>query len=165
LIRRTGELYGALGWRSLALIGAIALAVSMLLVISRPIVMLVDGERIDTDVSPITTASQHAYVPLRSVADALGAETEVDSKTQSIYVVLGSQSLHVRVGDTHATVNGMPITLRHAPFRVRGHVMISLDAIARALRVRARYDSRTSRIEVITPGIGEASSAPNTPAE
>lgn len=165
MIRRAADLYGALNWRSFALIGAIALVISMLLVVSRPIVMLVDGERVDADVSPITTVNQRAYVPLRSVADALGAETEVDSKTQSIYVVLGTQSLHLRVGDVQATVNGMPITLKHAPFRVRGHVMISLDAIARALHVRARYDPRTARIEVITPGIGEASSAPNTPAE
>jgi len=43
----------------------------------------------------------------------------------------------------------------HAPFRVRGRVMISLDAVARALNVRARYDARNARIEVVTPGIGE----------
>jgi hypothetical protein len=49
----------------------------------------------------------------------------------------------------------MPFTLKHAPFRVRGHVMISLDAVAHALRVRAKYDPRNARIEVITPGVGQ----------
>jgi hypothetical protein len=34
--------------------------------------------------------------------------------------------------------------------------MISLDAVARALNVRARYDPRDARIDVNTPGIGEA---------
>ena len=43
--------------------------------------MLVDGERVDSDVPPVTTASEKAFVPLRSIADALGAETEVDAKT------------------------------------------------------------------------------------
>ena len=112
-------------------------SISVLLAFSRPIVMLVDGERVDSDVAPVTTASEKAFVPLRSIADALGAETELDAKTGGVDVVLGGQSLRVRVGDTHATLNGMPFTLKHAPFRVRGRVMISLDAVARAL-ARAR---------------------------
>jgi Copper amine oxidase N-terminal domain len=156
MMRRAAELYRALSLRRLALVGVAALAVSALLAFSRPIVMLVDGERVDSDVAPVTTASEKAFVPLRSIADALGAETEVDAKTGAIYVVLGGQSLRVRVGDTRATLNGMPFTLKHAPFRIRGRVMISLDAVARALRVRAKYDPRNARIEVITPGVGQA---------
>ncbi|MGC1379613.1 MAG: copper amine oxidase N-terminal domain-containing protein [Candidatus Baltobacteraceae bacterium] len=146
-------------WRELALVGACALVVSALLAFSRPIVMLVDGQRIDSDVAPVTTTSEKAYVPLRSIADALGAETQTDAKTGTIDVVLGPQTLHVKVGETRATLNGVPLTLKHAPFRVRGRVMISLDAIAQALNVRAKYDSRNARIEVTTPGVGEALTA------
>jgi hypothetical protein len=156
MIRRAADLYGALSVRRLAIIAVAALMVSVLLAVSRPIVMLVDGERVDSDVAPVTTASEKAFVPLRSIADALGAETEIDSKTGGVFVVLGSQSLRVRVGDTRATLNGMPFTLKHAPFRVRGRVMISLDAVARALRVHAKYDPQDARIELITPGVGQA---------
>ena len=39
------------------------LAISVLLAFSRPIVMFVDGERVDTDVAPVTTASEKAFVP------------------------------------------------------------------------------------------------------
>lgn len=156
MMRRVTELYGELSVRRLILIAVAALGVSVLLAVSRPIVMLVDGERVDSDVAPVTTASEKAFVPLRSIADALGAETESDAKTGSVNVVLGSQSLRVLVGDTHATLNGMPFTLKHAPFRVRGRVMISLDAVARALHVHAKYDEHNARIEVSTPGIGQA---------
>jgi hypothetical protein len=155
MIRRTAELYGALRWQTLALLLIAALATSALLAFSRPIVMLVDGERVDSDVAPVTTANAKAFVPLRSIADALGAENEVDPKTGKISVVLGGQALTLRVGETHATVNGVPFTLKHAPFRVRDRVLVSLDAVARALNVRAHYDPREARIEVITPGIGE----------
>lgn len=155
MIRRAAELYEALTVRRLTIVAALALFGSTLLAFSRPIVMLVDGERVDSDVAPVTTASDRAFVPLRSIADALGAETEADAKTGAIDVALGGQSLRVRVGDTHATLNGMPLTLKHAPFRVRGRVMISLDAVARALRVHAKYDPRNARIEVITPGVGQ----------
>jgi hypothetical protein len=159
MIGRVSQLYGAFTVRQLGVIAVFALFVSALLAFSRPIVLLVDGERVDSDVPPITTASERAFVPLRSIADALGAETEVDPKNGAIDVVLGGQSLRVRVGDPHATLDGMPFTLKHPPFRVRGHVMISLDVVARALRVRAKYDPRNARIEVMTPGIGQLPAA------
>ena len=142
--------------RRIAFVAVAALFASVLLAFSRPIVMFVDGERVDTDVAPITTANEKAYVSLRSIADALGAETEVDAKTGVVAVVLGGQSLRVRAGDPHATIDGMPFTLKHPPFRVRGRVMISLEAVARALHVHAKYDPRNARIEVVTPGIGQA---------
>jgi hypothetical protein len=156
VISRIVRSYAALRWRTLALIGGVALTAAVLLVLSRPIVMLVDGERVDSDVAPITTANAHVYVPLRSIADALGAETEVDTKTGKISVTLGGQTLTLRVGDSHARVNGMPLTLRRPPFRVRGRVMVSLEAVAHALNVRAKYDEHNARIEVNTPGIGMA---------
>lgn len=165
MIRRSAELYAGLNWRGLLLVGVAALTISALLALSRPIVMLVDGERVDSDVAPVTTTSDKAFVPLRSIADALGAETQLDSKTGAVDVVLGEQNFRVRVGDTHATLNGMPITLKHAPFRIRGRVMISLDAVARALHVRAHYDPRNARIEVVTPGIGEAPNSQITPPQ
>lgn len=142
--------------RRVIVVGSLALFASVLLAFSRPIEMLVDGERVDADVAPVTTASEKVYVPLRSIADALGAQTESDGKDGAVSVVLGAQSLRLRVGDRHATVDGMPFTLKHSPFRVRGRVMVSLDAVARALHVHARYDMRNARIEVITPGIGMA---------
>jgi Copper amine oxidase N-terminal domain len=163
LIRRSAELYTGFGWRGLVLIAVAAFMISAVLAFSRPTVMLVDGERVDSDVAPVTTANEKVFVPLRSIAEALGAETEVDA--DRIDVVLGGQSFRVRVGDTHATLNGMPITLKHPPFRIRGRVMISLDAVGRALHVRVHYDPRNARIEVITPGIGQAPNPQGVPAE
>ncbi len=77
------------------------------------------------------------------------------NKPGVIIVTLGDQSLRLRVGDTHAKLNGMPLTLKRAPFRVRGRVLVSIDAIAGALHLHATYDPRTARIEVRTPGIGQ----------
>jgi Copper amine oxidase N-terminal domain len=154
VIHRASELYAALRWQSVAIVALCALAISCVLAFSTPIAMFVDGERVDSDVAPVTTASERAFVPLRSIADALGAETVVD-KPGVITVTLGDQTLRLRVGDTHAKLNGMPLTLKRAPFRVRGRVLVSIDAIARALHVRATYDPRTARIEVRTPGVGE----------
>jgi hypothetical protein len=139
----------------------VALVASALLAFSRPAVMMVDGQRVESDVPPVTTTADKVFVPLRSLAEALGAQTDLDEKGR-IDVVRGNQSLRVRVGDTHATLNGMPLTMKHPPFRVRGRVMISLKTVAAAFGVRVSYDPRTQRIDVLTPGIGQATTPGST---
>lgn len=148
--------------RLLMLTAAIAMTASAFVAFSRPIDMVVDGEFVASDVPPVATPG-HVYVPVRTLADALGAQTSVEG--QNIIVVRAGQSVRLRVGDVHATVNGMPLTLEHAPFRVRGRVMIGLRAVARAFGVHASYDARLARIAVMTPGIGEASPAQPTQAQ
>ena len=155
-MRRLARWYAPLGWRTIVLIAIVALFASAFLAFSRPVEMLVDGERVDSDVPPVTTETDHVYVPLRSVADALGAEMQTDAKAGKIYVTLDGETLSLRIGDRRAFVNGMPFTLRRAPFVVRGRVMVPLDAVARSLKVRAEYDQRAAKIEVDTPGIGMA---------
>ncbi|MDQ2864744.1 MAG: copper amine oxidase N-terminal domain-containing protein [Candidatus Eremiobacteraeota bacterium] len=155
--------YRAPNGATIALTAAVALLASAMFALSRPVIIRVDGERVDSDVPPITTAADHAYVPLRSLADALGAETSTDGA--NIYVVRGHRSLRIKVGDTHAAIDGRAFTLRHAPFRVRGRVMIGLKPVAEAFDVRATYDPRTARIDVQTPGIGQAGAAATPSAE
>lgn len=147
--------------QTLVLAAVIATFGSALLAFSRPVQMVVDGQTIPSDVPPVSTASS-VFVPVRTLGDALGAQTEV-TKT-SIDVVRGNQSLRIRLGDVHATIDGMPFTLKRAPFRVRGRVMVGLRAVARAFGVQASYNARTARIDVMTPGIGEAgpASSPRT---
>ncbi|HEY1655760.1 MAG TPA: stalk domain-containing protein [Candidatus Tumulicola sp.] len=147
--------YVALRPRTLAGIAAVALTASALLVFGRPVEMLVDGERIESDVPPVITASDKVFVPLRTIADALGAQTSLTGKDR-IEVVRGGESLRVKVGDDRATIDGLPVTLKHVPFRVRGRVMVELRAVASAFNVRVSYDARGARVDVLTPGIGQA---------
>jgi hypothetical protein len=130
-----------------------AAAAAAMLAFSRPVEMMVDGVRVESDVPPVTTASQEVYVPLRSIAEALGAEM-IAEKSGVIVVVRGNQSLRLATGNTHALLNSMPFTFHHAPFRVRGRVMVSLSAISRAFNVKTNYDPRTARVDVISTGVG-----------
>jgi hypothetical protein len=49
--------------------------------------------------------------------------------------------------------------MRHAPFRVRGRVMIGLKPISDAFGVAANYDPRTARVEILS-GVGAAATPP-----
>lgn len=142
--------------KALVLTAVVALVASVGLFVSRPVDVVVDGTRMMSDVPPVTTAPNDVYVPLRSIADALGARTIVDAKTNHVIVVRGSDALKIRVGDVHATLDDMPMTLERAPFQVRGRIMVGLHTVARAFGVRVSYDPVQGRVDVMTPGVGEA---------
>jgi hypothetical protein len=116
-----------------AAIAAISAAMTSL---SHPAAVNVDGQRMESDVPPVTTA-KGAYVPLRAVAESLGADTNYDAKTGTIELVRADDTLRLRAGDRIATFNGNRMTLKAAPFAVRGRTMVSLNVIARAFKTHA----------------------------
>jgi len=148
-------------WQTIVLTAAAATMASALLAFSRPVEMRVDGQTLQSDVSPVTT-SDKVYVPLRPLAEALGATTSENRATGEVVVSRGDKSLRVKVGDVHATYNGMPMTLKHAPFRVQGRVMIGMKAFGRAFGVRVSYDKRSSRVDVQTGVLTSANSVDNS---
>lgn len=154
------------GWKTLTITAMVALAVSCVLAFSRPVEVRVDGQSILTDVAPVTQ-KEEVFVPLRAVAEALGADARFASgpgADDEIEVIRGDQTLRFRVGSEKASLNGNTMTLRQAPFRVRGRVMVGLHALSRAFNVKTTYDSKTARIDVDSPGVIEAGAVPDTEA-
>jgi hypothetical protein len=135
----------------LALLGSLTFAYS------KPVEVRVDGQQVISDVPPVTTP-KGVYVPLRPVSDALGADTRYERKSGDVVVTRGDQTVHLKIGSTHAKLNGMPVTLKHAPFRVRGRVMVSLRAVQQVFGVRVRFDKVTARVDVNTPGVSDTGS-------
>jgi len=140
------------GWTALAVTAALAIAASLSYSLAKPVEVRIDGQPMVTDVPPVRTGSETVYVPLRALSDALGAETRYDEKSGEIFLTRGDQLLHLKIGDLHATLNAMPMTLKDAPFRVRGRAMISLHAVQRAFGVRVKFDKTASRVDVYTLG-------------
>ena len=138
-----------LSLRSLIVTGAIALAASSTLAFSRPATIVVDGQRIETDVPPVTQNHQ-AYLPLRAVTASLGAQMTYDQATRTIAVLRGADRLELRVGDKNAMLNGRPVRLAHAPFTVRGRTLVATRTIERALGPKVRYDPRKATIDVFS---------------
>ena len=152
------------GWKTLTLTALLAMAISLVLAFSRPVELRVDGQSILTDVPPVTQ-DHEVFVPLRAVAEALGADTHFQNKgaySDQVEVIRGDQTMRFRVGQKKATLNGSPMTLTHAPFRVRGRVMIGLHAMSRAFTVKTHYDRKRARIDVDTPGVIEAGAQTDT---
>jgi len=149
--------------RNLVVVTAlVATVAAVMMAASRPASVTVDGQRISSDVPPVTQAHE-AFVPLRAVAQGLGADMDYDAKTDTIELVRGNEVLRMRIGDTHATLNGKPVTLGHAPFEVRGRTMVGLGLVARAFGSKVRYDRSQANIDVVTSGALGGSAQQETP--
>jgi hypothetical protein len=138
-----------LSLRTLLVTGAFALVASSTLAFSKPVMIDVDGQRVLSDVPPVTI-DQQAYLPLRTVTNVLGAHVQYDKDKRSIEVVHGDDRLKLRLGVQTATLNGRAIKLSHAPFTVRGRTMVAARTIERALGPKVRYNARKSQIDVYT---------------
>lgn len=142
--------------RMLASTAAIAAIAAALGALSHPAALRVDGQRVISDVPPVIPAKGEAFVPLRAVADTLGAETTYDAKTGVIELQRGADTLRMRAGDRVATLDGKRILLKHAPFAVRGRTMVGLSLVAEAFGTKVRYDKVHSKIDVTSGGLQEA---------
>ncbi len=138
-------------WRLIAGTALVAVISSVSLAFSRPAVIDIDGQRIVSDVAPVT-AGGVAYLPIRVVGDAAGAVTSFDPASRAIVVRRGASTLVMRIGQREATLDGRPVELAHAPFTVHGRAMVRGVDVSAVLASNVRYDARYDRIDVRTPG-------------
>ena len=140
------------GARSIAATICVAAVAAAMSALANPVVLRVDGHRMLSDVPPVTTP-KGAYVPLRVVAESLGANANYDAKTGVIELTRANNTMRLRVGDRVATLNGKKMTLHAAPFAVRGRTMVALGTIARAFGTNVSYDRARAKIDVVEPGV------------
>lgn len=139
-----------------------ALVASLALALSTPATIVIDGQRLASDVAPVTTPSG-AFLPVRAVAQATGAETAFDAATGTVSIRRGAETLVMRVGSRDAVLNGRRITLAHAPFTVRGRTMVAGTTIADAFASAVSFDPKHDRVNVRTPGVVVAPVADDEP--
>ena len=148
--------------RLLLTTAATALVASLAFALSSPATISVDGQRLASDVGPVTTPGG-TYLPLRAVADASGAQTSFDGSSGAVTVRRGTNVLVLRAGTARAVLNGHGILLEQPPFTVRGRTMIAAATVNRAFGSQVRFDARRNRVAVRTPGVVVAGAADDEP--
>lgn len=147
----SGFLAALPSWRLIVGTAGIALTASLALAFSQTAILDVDGQRVVSDVAPVTTGTA-AYLPLRAVAEAAGATTSFDARTNELTVRRGSDALTLKIGERSATLDGRPVMLKNAPFTLHGRAMVRAADVALALTSAVKYDAARGRIDVRTPG-------------
>ncbi len=94
-----------------------------------------------TDVPPVIL-EQRTLVPIRAVAEALGAEVEWDHATKTATITLDGKVLTMTLGDL---IEGMDVPAQG----IDGRIMVPLRYVSEALGAYVMWFPQDKRIEVI----------------
>ena len=101
-------------------------------------IMTVNGKVVQLDAAP-EIKDGRTFLPLRAIAEALGAQVEWIEETKGITVTLGDHTVGLQIGNPTAVVDGNVIDIV-APYIKNGRTMVPLRVIAEGLGAEVTWD-------------------------
>jgi sugar lactone lactonase YvrE len=119
-------------------------------------VIIIRGEPAQLDSEPfIDKVSGRTMVPLRAIAEAVGAILNYDAKTQKIDINKGSISIQLWIGKPKAIVNGKEVNIDAqkpvSPMIVKGRTFLPLRFVAESFEFKVDWDGKTQGITLTYP--------------
>ncbi|MBQ5389736.1 MAG: copper amine oxidase N-terminal domain-containing protein [Clostridia bacterium] len=103
----------------------------------------VNGAAQTMDVAP-AVKGEKAMLPVRHVAQALGATVDWDSATSTATIKTADTEIKIVIGAAEATVNGVAVALDVPAYIENDRTYMSMDFIAGKLGATAAWDAATS---------------------
>ncbi len=108
------------------------------------------GKIVKNDVAP-KIVDGRTVLPIRVVAEALGADVDWDPDTQKVTITKGDTVIELFIGKTIAYVNGEPVQLDVAPFIENDRTYLPVRFVSEYLGAIVNWDAET-RTVIIVPG-------------
>lgn len=106
----------------------------------QPAAVYVDGKlQIFSDAQPIIVDGR-TLVPIRSVAEVLGAQVNWEDSTQTVLIDKGDKHIELTIGSKSPTVNGSPVNLDAPAVIINGRTMVPLRFVSEALGAKVVWD-------------------------
>jgi hypothetical protein len=109
--------------------------------------------RREKDVFPYVTTAGRTVIPVRWLAEAAGARILWKQQTQEIEVHWKDRVVHMRVGDTQATVNGKAFTLEQPPKLVAGRTLVPVRFAAEGMGAQVTWDAMAQTVSITLAGV------------
>jgi hypothetical protein len=107
-----------------------------------------DGQSYDTDAAPFISSGR-TLVPVRYLADALGATTNWDATTQKVTINKGGATIELTINSTTITTNGISSQMDAAPLLVNGRTFLPARDIAEALGYTVEWDAAAQTVNIV----------------
>lgn len=91
---------------------------------------------------PAKTVEDRTVVPVRFIAESLGAEVQWDGETETVTIIKDDTTLTIVLGEKKITKNGEEIALDVTAFEEDGRTLLPLRAIAEAFDKQVFWDDR-----------------------
>ncbi|KUK40951.1 MAG: Beta-lactamase [Clostridia bacterium 62_21] len=112
--------------------------------------ILLNGKELKSELPPLLEKGR-LLVPVRSVAEVMGAEVCWNGATKTAEVTWAGTTLHLKVGSSVAVVNNREVTLPLPVRFVEGCIFAPLRFIGEAFGGQVRWDSSTRTATVHLP--------------
>ncbi len=118
----------------------------------------VNGQALVLD-APLRLAEETLLVPLRSIAEALGATVDYDEAEGVITASKEANRVLLKAGDIQAQKNGTAVKLAAAPVRDGDTVLVPLRFFAEAFGTSVKWDGAAKRVtaeseDYLLPAVG-----------
>lgn len=91
--------------------------------------LYLDGKRLELDVPP-EVKNQRTMVPVRAVAEAIGADVEWMQETQQAVLTRAGSTITMTIGSTTADIDGKQVEMDVAPYAVNGRTLLPARYVA-----------------------------------
>lgn len=109
----------------------------------------VDGKAVTLPGAPFTQKGTYTnFLPLRFVADRLGADVKWDQKTKRVTVLRGDAMLELWLGKNEMSVNGVRTPIKVPPILVKNSVYVPVRVISEQLGQKVDWDEKTKTITI-----------------
>lgn len=113
--------------------------------------VVMDGKKIwFPDAQAFIDSNGRTLVPVRFVAESLGAKVGWESKTQTVPITRGDQSIVLTIDQNVVQVNGKAVTLDTQAILSGGRTFVPLRFVSEVLAAKVDWDSPTDTVFIKT---------------
>ncbi|MEJ8547574.1 N-acetylmuramoyl-L-alanine amidase [Brevibacillus borstelensis] len=107
--------------------------------------LMIGGQAVQPDVPPMIEKGR-ALVPVRVIAEGLGAKVDWNPDTRTAEITRGQQALQLTVGSKNALVNGKKVQLDTPPVMRNQRMLLPLRFVGESLGVTVGWDSASRTV-------------------
>lgn len=111
----------------------------------KEITIVLDGRSLKMDVAPMVQ-NERTMVPIRAVAEALGADVEWVQDTQQIVMTRAGVTVTMTLNSTTATIDGEAVEMDVAPYAVLGRTLIPARYVAEFFGQKVDWDGEKRQV-------------------
>ncbi len=107
------------------------------------------GKTVKNDVSPIITPEGRTMLPIRFIAEALGADVSWNADTQTVTITKDGTVVQIIIGADYAYINGEKVKLDSPAFIANGRTYLPVRFVAEALGADVNWDAATQQVVIM----------------
>ena len=114
-----------------------------------PIVLVVDGNTVETEEMPPVILNGRTMVPMRVIFEALGATVDWDGATQTAIGETKNATIKITIGKDFLFKNDNVVRLDSPAVVISGRTLVPVRAIAESLDRKVEWYGETRVVEIL----------------